>query len=149
MISELKQDGLTVTDNMPAIYKERILSAKRPSRLRPKDEIKSNKQIDDIKKDLFKLNKNFLEEFKNYQIIKLNIKKANDVESQTDNVVFKRKQRVFRNSFAHFNDNSESCYQQHYSNHSKNYYFLHLADPESGLNIIEKSLLQEEHEDLK
>jgi hypothetical protein len=48
------------------------------SSLRGSTEIKetrSGRKYESIKKDLYKLNKNFLEDFKSYQILKFNILK--------------------------------------------------------------------------
>ena len=46
---------------------------------------KNSKRFENIKKDLFKLNKNFLEDFKNYQVLKFNILK--DHEEHQDKII--------------------------------------------------------------
>jgi hypothetical protein len=49
------------------------------------EETRSGRKYESIKKDLYKLNKNFLEDYKSYQILKFNILKnkeeINDVTS--------------------------------------------------------------------
>lgn len=73
------------------------------------------------KKDLFKLNKNFLEEFKNYQIIKLNIRKAEDEFIRPQKQLMKRRKGII----------------------------LNVGVINEDFNMIEKSLIQSKQEDLK
>ena len=73
------------------------------------------------RKDLFKLNKNFLEEFKNYQIIKLNIRKAEDEFIRPQKQLMKRRKGII----------------------------LNVGVINEDFNMIEKSLIQSKQEDLK
>lgn len=99
LINELKGDS--TLENAADIYKERIMSAKQSVKIKQKEEPKQKKKIEELKKDLFKLNKTFLEDFKNYQIIKLNIRKSEDDinDIQAHNQAVKRRQGFIRNSF--------------------------------------------------
>ena len=73
------------------------------------------------RKDLFKLNKKFLEEFKNYQIIKLNIRKAEDEFIRPQKQLMKRRKGII----------------------------LNVGVINEDFNMIEKSLIQSKQEDLK
>jgi len=107
-------------------------------KLDPKPEPKHNKKLNEIKRELFKINKDFLEEFKNYQIIKLNILKAEDDFKSISNSSLQLKKSLLSKSINRHNESN------------KNPLFESIASiPSHELTAVERGILEEEQENLK
>lgn len=92
----------------------------------------------EIKKDLFKLNKKFLEDFKNYQIIKLNILRNEDEFYEATQLINKEnRKRVVLNPVQ---KNGKGYPLSQFQNNNKKY---------EDLTSIEKVIIEEEKEQIK
>ena len=93
----------------------------------------------EIKKDLFKINKKFLEDFKNYQIIKLNILRNEDeYDEATHSLKKERRKGILLSPIQKTQHNLQLSISRDLQN--KNF---------EDLSVIEKKLIEEEMEQIK